>query len=192
MKNNLPPLPIRGQKDVHGNKATFKKKNSTITATANASKKQHTPGTRNSPRLVAMSAAVATVEAGEANSTSAVYKIAVEDGDDALLAPIFATNNIAATPTPTARKDGNDVGDPTATQNATVASTPTPTNENTPATATQNATVAPTPTPTNGNDVMKCSYKRCLNRTEGMQVVDCAVQSCNKKKSCRMLSHYLQ
>ncbi len=37
-----------------------------------------------------MAAAVATGEAGEANSTSAVYKIAVEDGDDgddALLVP---------------------------------------------------------------------------------------------------------
>ncbi len=38
MKSKLPPLPIHGQKDVNGNKATFKKKTITVTATANASK----------------------------------------------------------------------------------------------------------------------------------------------------------
>ncbi len=98
---NLPPLPICGRMDVHGKKVRYKK-NTSSTATANAPKNQRTLGTQNSPR----SAEKAAVVAGVAISTSAVYKIDVNNGDgddDALLTPIFTKNN----------KDINDVDTPT-------------------------------------------------------------------------------
>ncbi len=62
---------------------------------------------------------------------------------------------------------------------------------NTPATELVNTPAADL-VKTPATDLVKCSYKHCLNRSEGTQLMECAAPSCKKKIHVVCFHHYLE